>query len=323
MSGPSFGARLRVAMDTRGPLCAGIDPHASLLAAWDLPDSVAGLEEFALGAAEALGPAVAAIKPQSAFFERFGSRGVAVLERTIAVCREAGALVVLDVKRGDIGSTAQAYADAYLDPTSPIAVDAITASPYLGFGSLVPMLDTARRHGAGVFVLALTSNPEGPQFQHATTADGRSVAATVLASLREAGARMPRAAVLLSPWTDLSVSSATYERLRKLDPVISRERLGAAGRWYAGQRDLRDPMASPLFADAAGLPPLLIHAGGDETMLDDSRLFAERARAAGVDVTFTVYDGMWHVHHWGAPEVPESVAAYNDIAAFIRAQFGG
>jgi orotidine-5'-phosphate decarboxylase len=175
-------------MDARGPLCAGIDPHASLLSAWDLPDSVAGLERFALGAAEALGPVVAAIKPQSAFFERFGSRGVAVLERTIEVCREGGALVVLDVKRGDIGSTAQAYADAYLDPASPIAVDAITASPYLGFGSLDPMLDTAREHGAGVFVLALTSNPEGPQFQHATTADGRSVAGTVLASLREANA---------------------------------------------------------------------------------------------------------------------------------------
>jgi orotidine-5'-phosphate decarboxylase len=185
----SFGGRLRAAMDARGPLCAGIDPHASLLSAWDLPDSVAGLERFALGAAEALGPVVAAIKPQSAFFERFGSRGVAVLERTIEVCREAGALVVLDVKRGDIGSTAQAYADAYLDPASPIAVDAITASPYLGFGSLAPMLDTARRHGAGVFVLALTSNPEGPQFQHATTADGRSVAGTVLASLREENLR--------------------------------------------------------------------------------------------------------------------------------------
>jgi orotidine-5'-phosphate decarboxylase len=181
----TFGARLRAAMDARGPLCAGIDPHAGLLTGWDLPDSVEGLERFALGAAEALGPVVAAVKPQSAFFERFGSGGVAVLERTIEVCRQAGALVVLDVKRGDIGSTAQAYADAYLDPASPLAADAITASPYLGFGSLTPMIETARRHGAGVFVLALTSNPEGPQFQHAATADGRSVAATVLDSLRD------------------------------------------------------------------------------------------------------------------------------------------
>jgi orotidine-5'-phosphate decarboxylase len=188
MSGTSFGARLRAAMDSRGPLCAGIDPHAGLLASWGLPETVDGLRSFALGAAEALGPVSAAVKPQSAFFERFGAAGVAVLEETVRVCREAGALVVLDVKRGDIGSTAQAYADAYLDQSSPIAVDAITASPYLGFGSLDPMFDTARKNDAGVFVLALTSNPEGPQFQHATAADGRSVAQTVLDSLREANA---------------------------------------------------------------------------------------------------------------------------------------
>ncbi|MFL6023400.1 MAG: orotidine-5'-phosphate decarboxylase [Marmoricola sp.] len=187
MSTPgTFGARLRAAMDARGPLCAGIDPHAGLLAAWGLPETVEGLRSFALGAAEALGPVSAAIKPQSAFFERFGAAGVGVLEETIRICREAGALVVLDVKRGDIGSTAQAYADAYLDQSSPIAADAITASPYLGFGSLDPMIETARKHDAGVFVLALTSNPEGPQFQHARAGDGRTVAQTVLDSLREA-----------------------------------------------------------------------------------------------------------------------------------------
>jgi orotidine-5'-phosphate decarboxylase len=178
-----FGARLRAAMDGRGPLCAGIDPHAALLDAWGLTDSVDGLEKFALSATEVLAPQVAAIKPQSAFFERFGSRGVAVLERVITTAREAGALVVLDVKRGDIGSTAQAYADAYLDQRSPIAADAITAAPYLGFGSLDPMITTAREHGAGVFVLALTSNPEAPPFQRARTSAGATVAGTVLAEL--------------------------------------------------------------------------------------------------------------------------------------------
>jgi orotidine-5'-phosphate decarboxylase len=183
-----FGARLRAAIDARGPLCAGIDPHPGLLSAWGLPDTVDGLERFSLTAAEALAPAVAAVKPQSAFFERFGSRGIAVLERVVRTCREAGALVVLDVKRGDIGSTAQGYADAYLDPSSPIAADAITASPFLGFGSLAPMLDTAAKHDAGVFVLALTSNPEGAEVQRATAADGRWVAATVLDALREANA---------------------------------------------------------------------------------------------------------------------------------------
>ena len=179
-----FGKRLRAAMDDRGPLCAGIDPHPGLLEAWGLTDSVDGLEKFALSAAEALAPVVAAVKPQSAFFERFGSRGIAVLERVVEISQEAGALVVLDVKRGDIGSTAQAYADAYLDPASPMAVDAITATPFLGFGSLDPMLTTADEHGKGVFVLALTSNPEAPPFQHARTDAGRTVAGTVLDELR-------------------------------------------------------------------------------------------------------------------------------------------
>jgi acetyl esterase/lipase len=152
---------------------------------------------------------------------------------------------------------------------------------------------------------------------------GGGLALSLLLALREAEAKLPRAAVLLSPWTDLSVSSPSYERKRKLDPLIEREGLAEAGKLYAGARDLRDPMASPLFGELHGLPPLLIHVGGDETMLDDSRIFAEKAKAAGVDVTYTLFDGMWHVHHTGAPELPEAVAGYNDIAAFIRAQFGG
>ncbi|PVG82970.1 orotidine-5'-phosphate decarboxylase [Nocardioides gansuensis] len=178
-----FGTRLARAIDERGRFCVGIDPHAALLQAWGLADDFAGLERFALTVVEAVAPVVGVVKPQSAFYERFGSRGVAVLERVIAESRAAGALVLLDVKRGDIGSTSQAYADAYLDPASPLASDAITASPFLGFGSLDPMFETARRHGAGVFVLALTSNKEGPEVQHARTADG-TVAGDVLARLR-------------------------------------------------------------------------------------------------------------------------------------------
>jgi orotidine-5'-phosphate decarboxylase len=176
----TFGRRLADAFEIRGRLCVGIDPHPGLLDAWGLTDSPFGLEKFALTAAEVLAGAVPVVKPQSAFFERHGSAGIAVLERTIAACRELGALVLLDVKRGDIGSTAQAYADAYLHPASPLAVDAITVSPYLGFGSVQPMIDTALAHDRGVFVLAMTSNPEGPQFQQAATPDGRTVAATVL-----------------------------------------------------------------------------------------------------------------------------------------------
>lgn len=177
-----FGARLHDAMNTRGRLCVGIDPHSALLREWGLDDDVSGLEKFALTVVEAVAPHVSVVKPQSAFYERFGSRGVAVLERVIAESRAAGALVLLDVKRGDIDSTSQAYADAYLDPASPLASDAITASPFLGFGSLDPMIETARRFDAGVFVLALTSNKEGAEVQHARTQDG-TVAGRVLSHL--------------------------------------------------------------------------------------------------------------------------------------------
>ena len=186
-----FGARLWSAVEARGPLCVGIDPHSSLLESWDLPDDAAGAERFGRTVVEALAGTVPVVKPQSAFFERFGSAGIVALERTIADARAAGLLVVADVKRGDIGTTAAAYAQAYLDPASSLCSDALTVSPYLGFGSLQPFLDAAAAHGGGVFVLALTSNPEGPQVQHARTASdqgGRTVAGTMLAAVAAANA---------------------------------------------------------------------------------------------------------------------------------------
>ncbi|GAA1684462.1 orotidine-5'-phosphate decarboxylase [Fodinicola feengrottensis] len=189
MSEP-FGTRLRQAMDKRGPLCVGIDPHAALLAKWGLPDNPVGLAAFADTVIDAIGDLVPVVKPQSAFFERHGSAGIAVLERLIGLASQAGALVLLDVKRGDIGSTAAGYADAYLRDGSSLAADAITVSPFLGVGSLDPVFDTALEYGRGVFVLALTSNPEAPSVQHARTPDGRTVAQAVLDDLavRNAGA---------------------------------------------------------------------------------------------------------------------------------------
>lgn len=187
----SFGARLDAALDARGSLCVGIDPHVSVLESWGLPADVHGLARFADICVEAFSDLAAVVKPQSAFFELFGAQGIAVLEHTVTACRAAGALVVLDVKRGDIGSTMAAYAQAYLEPSSPLAADAITVSPYLGVGSLDPAFDLARHHDAGLFVLALTSNPEGPQLQHVRGADGRSVAQLVVDDLarRNAEAR--------------------------------------------------------------------------------------------------------------------------------------
>jgi len=176
----TFGRRLTDALGKRGPLCVGIDPHPALLTRWGLGDDVAGLERFARTVVDALADRVAVVKPQSAFFERFGSLGIGILESTIRQLREAGALVLLDVKRGDIGSTMAAYASAYLDPASSLSADAITVSPYLGVGSLQPAFDLAAANGAGVFVLALTSNPEGATVQHAVGSDGRTVAQRVI-----------------------------------------------------------------------------------------------------------------------------------------------
>ncbi|ASK66955.1 orotidine-5'-phosphate decarboxylase [Brachybacterium avium] len=168
----SFGERLRQAVEARGRVVAGIDPHSSLLEAWSLPDTPDGLREFSRIALAAVAGKVAAVKPQSAFFERHGSAGVAVLEELLAAAREAGVLTILDVKRGDIGSTMGAYAQAHLLPGAPLEADAITVSPYLGAGSLAPAAQLAAEHGKGLFLLALTSNPDGPQVQHArTTAD--------------------------------------------------------------------------------------------------------------------------------------------------------
>jgi orotidine-5'-phosphate decarboxylase len=174
-----FGARLRAAMDERGPLCAGIDPHRALVEAWGLTYDLAGLERFALTCVEAFAGRVAAVKPQSAFFEVFGSRGIAVLERVLTELREAETLTVLDAKRGDIGSTMAAYAEAYLGKDAVAPPDALTVSPYLGYESLRPAIDLAEQAGRGLFVLALTSNPEGASVQHAVRGD-RSVAASVV-----------------------------------------------------------------------------------------------------------------------------------------------
>lgn len=184
-----YGVRLAAAVAERGPLCVGVDPHPGVLKAWGLDATVQGLERCARGMVEALGDVVAVLKPQSAFFEAYGSAGVAVLERVLADCAAAGALSLLDVKRGDIGSTMDAYAAAYLTDGSPLAADAVTLSPYLGFGSLDGAIDVARAHGRGVYVLALTSNPEGPQVQHARTSAGRGAGSTVGQTVVDEAAR--------------------------------------------------------------------------------------------------------------------------------------
>jgi orotidine-5'-phosphate decarboxylase len=173
-----FGRRLAEAVAARGPLCVGIDPHRALLIDWGAGDDLDGLRRFTDIVVDALADRVAVLKPQMAFYERHGARGIAVLEEAVARARAAGALVLLDAKRGDIGSTMEAYGD-YLRSDHPMQVDALTVSPFLGTGSLEPAVRTARRSGGGLFVLVRTSNPEGGEVQLADR-DGRTVAQTVV-----------------------------------------------------------------------------------------------------------------------------------------------
>ena len=176
----SFGLRLRSVLDAKGSLCVGIDPHAFLLSEWGLADDPAGLREFGLRVVEAASGRVGIVKPQVAFFERHGSAGFAALETVLAAAREAGLLVIADAKRGDIGSTFDAYAAAWLTPGSPLEADALTVSTYLGIGSITGPRSIALDHGKGLFVLAATSNPEGAALQTSVSASGSTVAGSIV-----------------------------------------------------------------------------------------------------------------------------------------------
>jgi orotidine-5'-phosphate decarboxylase len=176
-----FGSRLRAALDEYGPLCVGIDPHVSMLAEWGLDASAAGVREFGLRVVDAAAGRVGVVKPQVAFFERFGSSGFSALEDVLSAARSAGLLVIADAKRGDIGSTMEGYAAAWLAAGSPLEADAVTVSPYLGPESLRDTVASAVRDGKGLFVLAATSNPGADALQTAQTADVASVAGQTVA----------------------------------------------------------------------------------------------------------------------------------------------
>ncbi len=173
----SFAQRFLDLARSRSPFCLGIDPTPQLLKAWNLPHSADGLAQMCETVVSAAEDRMAIVKPQIAFFERFGSKGIEVLERLIAAFQERGTLVLVDGKRGDIGSTVEAYAQAYLGSTSAFHADAITAHAYLGFGALKPLLTHAVDSGAGVFVVVRSSNVEGTPLQTAVLEnDGRTVA---------------------------------------------------------------------------------------------------------------------------------------------------
>jgi len=179
----SFGVRLQERIRDLGPLCVGIDPSATMIEKWGRVDSVDGLEFFSLAVLEAVLDTAAVVKPQVSYFERFGSEGYRVLERVLEDARDANVMVIADVKRGDIGSTNEGYAEAWLGDASPLRVDALTLNPFLGIESLTPFFRRANESGRGAFILSATSNAEGREIQRARTADDVSVEALVLQSV--------------------------------------------------------------------------------------------------------------------------------------------
>jgi orotidine-5'-phosphate decarboxylase len=185
----TFGVRLQERIRALGPLCVGIDPSRTLLETWGRPDSVEGAEFFALSVLDASRGVAAAVKPQIAYFERFGSEGYRVLERLLNDARDAEVMVVAAPQRGDFAVTNDAYAEAWLSERSPLRVDAVTASPYVGLDALSPLFTLAHESGRGVFVLAGTSNEEGRALQLARTSDGEAVETLVLRTVAQLNQR--------------------------------------------------------------------------------------------------------------------------------------
>ncbi|MDP3951537.1 orotidine-5'-phosphate decarboxylase [Microbacterium sp.] len=188
MSG-RFGERIRAALSAHGPLCVGIDPHRALLASWGLDDSAAGVREFGLRTVDAAAGRIAAEQPQVSFFERFGSAGFAALEEVLAAARAADLVVIADAKRGDIDTTMDAYAAAWLTSGSPLEADALTVNPFLGVGALESTFALAEGSGKGVFVLAATSNPEASAVQRARSTDAQTVSAAIIDEVSSRNAR--------------------------------------------------------------------------------------------------------------------------------------
>jgi orotidine-5'-phosphate decarboxylase len=175
-----FADRLAGVFAGQGRLCVGIDPHSWLLSEWSLSDTADGAREFGLRVVDAAVGLAGIVKPQVAFFERFGSRGFDALEQVIRSARERGILVIADAKRGDVGSSVDAYGETWLGEGSPLESDAVTLNPFQGVGALSGPFELADRNGKGVFVLAATSNPEGIAGQKAKLASGASLARSIL-----------------------------------------------------------------------------------------------------------------------------------------------
>jgi len=184
-----FGDRVCDTLGRFGPLCVGIDPHPHLLADWGVEATSVGAREFGLRVVDAAAGRVGIVKPQVSFFERFGPAGFVALEQVMAAARAADLIVIADAKRGDIGTTMDAYAEAWLTPGAPLEADALTVNPFLGVGTLEGTFRLAEASGKGVFVLAATSNPDAFPPQRATLEGGQTVSGRIVAEVSEHNAQ--------------------------------------------------------------------------------------------------------------------------------------
>ncbi|WP_440710355.1 orotidine-5'-phosphate decarboxylase [Herbiconiux sp. YIM B11900] len=246
---PPFGARLDAVFGSRGHLCVGIDPHPYLLEAWGLPVSAAGARSFGLSVVEAVAASgrVGIVKPQVAFFEAYGSAGFAALEDVLAAGRAAGLLVIGDAKRGDIGSTNDGYAAAWLEPGSPLEVDALTVTAFTGTGALDPLFARASAAGKGLFVLSATSNPESRLLQTARSEAGESVSRIVadgVAARNTDRTRLGDFGLVLGATKRLDEYGFTAEALRGLSttPVLA-PGFGFQGASFASIPGIFGPLA--------------------------------------------------------------------------------
>ena len=248
---PSFADRFASVRAQYGPLVFGADPHGRLLEKWGLKDDADGLDWFSDIVLEAAAGTAGILKPQSAFYERHGWRGIRTLTRLTASARRAGILVILDVKRGDVGSTNDAYAQAYLGEDAAIQADAITVSPYLGLAAMGAFIDRAHESGACILVVTRSSNPEGRTVQAACAASGATVEAQILGDIGAINARLSPGAIgpvgaVIGPFPDQPPLDLTSANALFLVPGIGVQGATAAdaAETFASCRERVMPSAS-------------------------------------------------------------------------------
>ncbi len=265
----SFGARLEQNFAKYGQLCVGIDPHASQLEDWGLDQSVEALRTFSLSVLEACVGRVGIIKPQVAFFEKFGSHGFAVLEQFAIEAQQSDILVIMDAKRGDIGSTMTGYFDAWLGKNAPFVCDALTVSPFLGLESLNEVMSESLERSKGLFVLAATSNPEGKNIQRAKIGD-TTISASILKQLEEinavsksAGARLGSFGAVVGATLNMSASGIpeVLSDAEAATPLLA-PGFGAQGANLSEARDLFQSASSRVIASVSRS----VTAGGKQSL---------------------------------------------------------